>query len=172
MDGQIGVESSPGQGSTFWVNVSLPVGSSRSRSRLELPDLGGRRVLVVDDNAVNRQIAQRYLEAAGAKVELAAGGPEALALLSDAVLMRQPFAVAVLDLHMPGMNGMELAQAIRSHEAASGLPIVFWASYHDREALSQSRSLGATSFLVKPVPEEQFVQTVVRAIGTSPVRQS
>ena len=172
MDGQIGVESSPGQGSTFWVNVSLPVGSIRSRKRLELPDLGGRRALVVDDNAANRQIAQRYLEAAGAKAVLAASGYEALALLSDAALMRQPFAVAVLDLHMPGMNGMELAQAIRSHEAASGLPIVFWASYHDREALSESRSLGATSFLVKPVPEEQFVQTVVRAIGTSPVRQS
>jgi CheY-like chemotaxis protein/HPt (histidine-containing phosphotransfer) domain-containing protein len=139
---------------------------------LELPDLTSRRALVVDDNAANRQIAQRYLEAAGARVELAATGYEALALLSESVMARQPFDVTILDLHMPGMNGIELARAIRTNEAGSCLPIVFWASYHDREALSESRSLGASNFLVKPVPEDQFVQAVARAIGSWPARSS
>ena len=167
MGGEIGVQSVARRGSTFWFNVCLPIGTSTSRRKEDTPDLAGTRALVVDDNAANRQIARCYLEMAGAEVTEASSGPEALAFLSNSVSTREPYAVAVVDLHMPNMSGLDLAQAIRSHEGASHLPIVFWASHHDRETVSESRLLGASSFLVKPVPEDQFVLAVARAIGAS-----
>ena len=112
----------------WFVSVRIPERPGRPRERHGTPgspattrvvrpavaDLAGVRVLALDDNATNRTIVREQLSAGGLSVSIAADGPGALKALSAAALEERPFAVAVLDMHMPDMDGLMLARAIRA----------------------------------------------------------
>nr|WP_295106295.1 ATP-binding protein [uncultured Caulobacter sp.] len=122
MDGEIGVESTPGQGSTF--TARLPLAASQRPDAVggadEALDLAGVRVLVVDDNAINQTVARAILEAAGAVVATADDGQTALARLRV-----EDFDVVLMDVHMPCMDGGEAVRRIRAGEAGRvDLPVV------------------------------------------------
>jgi len=111
MGGEVGVESTKGVGSRFW--LTLPLGESEGDGLLE-EQLAGMRCLVVDDNDLNRRIFERQLGPWGVDVVSVPSGDRALAELVKAVAHERPFDVAVIDQHMPGMSGRELGRVVRA----------------------------------------------------------
>ncbi|MBL4848830.1 MAG: response regulator [Planctomycetes bacterium] len=160
MGGEIGVESVLGEGSTFWFSCSFAAGAPQLHSE---SDLEGRRILIVDDSATNRQIIGHYLEGWGVRVVSVASGSEALRHLLEAHDQGDPFEVALLDQKMPGLDGLALAKAIQTKPSLSGIQLVLvssvgqgWRAFGD---------LGICAHLVKPVRREQLSETLGRVIG-------
>lgn len=121
MGGEMGVESASGAGSTFWFTLGLV--RARAILRPALPSSAewqNQRALVVDDNATQREVLQRQLRGWGIFAAGAASGAEALAALRRAVMAGEAFDLALLDQHMPGMDGIELARRIRADPALKG----------------------------------------------------
>jgi CheY-like chemotaxis protein len=156
MGGEIGVRSSPGVGSSFWFALGLETGDEPAREEGALPgdedvrDTGryGLRVLVVDDNAVNRLVAQRLLECLGCSVVTAESGRESLE-----VLRGTSCDLVFMDCRMPGMDGFQATAAIRELEAESGrrVPVVAVtanALEGDRESCLEG---GMDDYVAKPI---------------------
>jgi PAS domain S-box-containing protein len=160
MGGTLWVESEEGRGSTFHVEIlareaAAPAGSERVEHD---PRLAGKRVLVVDDNATNREILTRLAQSWGMLVEALERPDEALA----GVRRGEPFDVAVLDMQMPDMDGLALAREIRRYRDASALPLLLLTSIG---RLAQAR--GAPEFaaqLTKPVKVWQLHEALVRVL--------
>ena len=165
MDGEIGVESSPGNGSTFWFTCRLPCQDEASHERQE-PDLSGSRVLVVDDNETNRTLLCEHLAALGIEHAAASGPEEALRVLAEHSRLNHPFSVAFLDMNMPGMNGVELARAIKADPEIDSVALILLGSSTamDGELLS---SVGFRCWLSKPIRQSQVTEYIERA--TAPV---
>jgi signal transduction histidine kinase/ActR/RegA family two-component response regulator len=122
MDGEVSVESAPGEGSTFAVRLALAAAEAPRAEAEEGPvvDLDGVRVLVVDDNAVNQMVARAILEAAGVSVATVSDGYTALARLRI-----EDFDVVLMDVHMPVMDGVEAVRRIRAGEGGRvDVPVV------------------------------------------------
>ena len=119
MGGEMGVNSTPGEGATFWFSLTLPLESSNGTNRVRsLGELNRARILVVDDNATNLEILKHQLEGWGSHVELVQGGAEAMELLHSDQLGH--FDLAILDYHMPGVTGLELVREMRDKPAYGG----------------------------------------------------
>jgi signal transduction histidine kinase/CheY-like chemotaxis protein len=153
MSGTIEVRSQPGKGSTFW--FTLPLAKATSTVPVEnTHDLVGVRTLVVDDNVTNRQIVRHQLESWGMKVDLAADGIEALSLMRKETV--NPYLVAVLDLQMPRMDGLELATRIKADLALSATHLLMMSSAGDRREHGP-RGAAFEAWLTKPVkPSDLF----------------
>lgn len=150
MDGQIGLESALGQGSTFRFTVWLTLQPTRA-TPVPRGSLAGRRVCIVDDNATNRRILEHYAFQWGLQSVTASDGYEALALLKGAAAQGEPFDVAILDLHMPRMNGLELAQSITSDPELTATSLVLLTSMGVRGQAEQAKQVGIAAYLTKPV---------------------
>jgi two-component system sensor histidine kinase/response regulator len=173
MDGTIGVESAPGQGSTFWFTARLLKQSTRAYDQPN-PDLllHRLRVLIVDDNATNRAILHHQLATWGMSDETAANSHEALAALHSAAASGAPFSVALLDMQMPEVDGLALAAAIKADPALVSTRLVLMTSVGwpiDNEML---RAAGVARCLSKPAKQSQLfdcLATVMCAASESAV---
>jgi CheY-like chemotaxis protein/HPt (histidine-containing phosphotransfer) domain-containing protein len=169
MGGTIAVESEQQKGSTF--RISLPVATAEVPTKIPLeeglPHLAGKRILVVDDNATNREIVTRHARSWGMEpvaVELPAA---ALELIEQG----EPFDVAVLDMMMPEMDGLALAGEIRQHRDESELPLLLLTSLG---RLPQLQSGGVFSAqLAKPLKASQLYNTLLQLLtmGASGVEE-
>jgi signal transduction histidine kinase/DNA-binding response OmpR family regulator len=157
MDGDMGVDSTPGNGSTFWFTVRLGrPAQSRARPAPIAQELRGTRVLIVDDNATNREILQNYAHAWGMREGVAADGEAALAALRDAAASGDPYALVILDMMMPGMDGIELARRIRGEPALDGSRLLMLTSMGMRGDGAEARNAGIGAYLNKPVRQSEL----------------
>ena len=151
MGGTIRVESSLGNGSRFIVSLHLAKSRALPREPLEPKALEGVRVLVVDDNQTNREILQQQLEGWHMRVTCARGGEEALELMAQAAGSGSFFALSILDMHMPRMNGLQLASAIQRQPALANTRLMMLTSTAFNLTDSERQASGILRFLNKPV---------------------
>jgi signal transduction histidine kinase/CheY-like chemotaxis protein/HPt (histidine-containing phosphotransfer) domain-containing protein len=155
MGGSIDVESSPGVGSTFWFTARFEASEVRPADS-EPQDLAGRRVLIVDDNETNRRILERDAAVWGMVAMTAASGEEALASLAGAHQAGTPFDLAILDMQMPGMDGLQLTQAVKARPELAAIRIVLLTSLGLRGHAAAAQAAGVAGYLTKPVRQAQL----------------
>jgi signal transduction histidine kinase/CheY-like chemotaxis protein len=166
MGGEIGLDSEPGQGSCFWFSLPLDAkGPQPSRP----PDLSGRRVLVVDDNDVNRDIIDRQLRAFGLNVQVYPDATSGFAALMAGAADHQPAHIALLDSQMPEIGGAELARMIRAEPVLASVKIIVASSQGVGSALSAGV---ADAILHKPLRQMALLDTMGRLLGLSGVDQT
>jgi signal transduction histidine kinase/CheY-like chemotaxis protein len=164
MQGRIWVVSAPDEGSAFHFTARL--GAASQPSLVEEPEfLEGRPVLVVDDNATNRRILTDVLERWGMRPAAAASGLEAISSVQRASEAGHPFALIVTDVHMPGMDGLELAEKLSQSRYRSGAMVLMLTSGERPGDLDRARRAGVSSYLLKPVRREELWDAIARALG-------
>jgi signal transduction histidine kinase/DNA-binding response OmpR family regulator/HPt (histidine-containing phosphotransfer) domain-containing protein len=168
MGGRIWAESQVGKGSVFYVSLRLALGSQVPGEEPAPPELlKGLKVLVVDDNATNRQMLRELLSAWGLLPVEASDGATALDKLGDARTLGGIFDLAILDSRLPGMSGMELAARIRALPAWSELPLVFLTSLGLPEGAPPVGSWPKVTALAKPVQQAELLEALLISQGRS-----
>jgi PAS domain S-box-containing protein len=174
MGGEIGFDSVPGRGSTFWFTLTLEKQTGVVAAVAPEPvSLEHVRVLVVDDNRTNREILQHQLTAWRMRHETAASGPEALACLGRATESGDPHQLVILDMQMPEMDGVAVARAIRENAKLRKTRIVILTSlaYHPAEA--ERQQLGIAAYLTKPVKQSRLLDCLATVMsGPDDARQT
>ncbi|MDE2371544.1 MAG: response regulator [Burkholderiales bacterium] len=160
MGGSIRVHSVVGEGAEFVFDLRLPRALAPVNSDATAASLRGLRILVVDDNPTNRYVLEQQLQGWGMRVDSAEGADEALQGLARAVQAGDPHRLAVLDMHMPGIDGMALAQAIRSRPELAATRLMMLSSTHanaDERARAQA---GILRYLTKPARRSDLMHAL------------
>jgi len=167
MGGEIGVESSPGAGSTFRFTVSMkkqrPGKAARELCRFEHPQ--SLRVLIVDDNENNRAVLRYQMDSWGIANDSAESGPLALEMLQEAKNEGKPYDIAILDMMMPDMDGMELAQAIKADSGLRDTKLLVLTSVGDYATPDKILEVGISASLNKPVRRSQLYNCLLALTG-------
>jgi signal transduction histidine kinase/CheY-like chemotaxis protein len=167
MGGGISVESSPGAGSTFTFLVTMHRAERRATVR-STPELKGRRVLVVDDDAIARESLSAMLSSWDMHVQTADSGASALTAIHSAAERAEPFDLVLMDWKMPGQNGVDVAEAIRITGGAMKPPIIVMVSAFGRaDVFAAAKRAGIEAFLVKPVDASVLLETMQSLFATS-----
>ncbi len=168
MGGAIGVRSRLLQGTTFWFSIPLETCDTPDTpyaGTLQTDFLRRRRILVVDDNAAQLRVLTTYLAHHGSRVESAASGAVALASLHEAVRRQEPFEFVLIDMHMPGMDGIELGRRIKSDPALAAVAMIALTSVGDRSADCNHNQSDFFGCLTKPVRTRHLFAALAHAGG-------
>ena len=182
MDGAIGAESEPGQGSTFWFEVPFARADAAETARPVMdgppaapatpaapapgPRLAGLHLLVVDDSAMNREVVERVLTLEGATASQAADGQQAVQILKA---RPAGFAAVLMDVRMPVMDGLTATRLIRDDLGLTGLPIIALTAGVMAEEQEAARAVGMNAFLAKPLDLEQMVALLLEWVAPRPL---
>ncbi|WP_127521419.1 PAS-domain containing protein [Mesorhizobium sp. Z1-4] len=164
MDGEISVESEEGRGSTFRISIELERAEQLEPERVVPVDVSGARVLIVDDNQINRSIYSEQMEAWGFDACAASGAVEGFKVLKAAADFNVGVDCIILDYQMPGMNGVEMARAMTQKPELADIPIIILTSVDHSLSGIAIKHTNIVTQLVKPVRSSQLLETVVAAI--------
>ncbi|RLJ38336.1 ATP-binding protein [Acidovorax sp. 106] len=176
MGGDTGVQSQPGQGSTFWFTARLQRAPATDWARdvltqplqttaLAPAHTAGLRVLVVDDNEVNRQVAKGLLEAGGLIVDMADHGAEAVETLTQA--SDNTYAAVLMDMQMPVMDGLSATRALRALPRFEALPIIAMTANASTADVERTRACGMNDHIAKPLLEAPLWHTLSRWLANA-----
>jgi len=160
LQGRIGVESVPGEGSRFWFEVDFAIGTLGEGETATRHLLGGRRGLVVDDNPLARSTLQSQLQALGARAEAVGGATAALELLRRAVADADPCAFALVDADMPAIDGLSLASAIKSDPALADTRVLMLTAVDAPIKRKTQQLVGFALQCAKPIRQSQLAATL------------
>jgi CheY-like chemotaxis protein len=167
MHGEIGIESSPNVGSTFWFTVEFSVASPSTIVEEKSASLEGQRILVVDDNATNRKVMFHLLKSWNMLVECVESAAAAIDALDQAATAQKPFAVVLLDHQMPSFDGLQLAGNITRNPSLSSPALILLSSSGERLTPAQLQEYGLAACDIKPVPAARLRTTILHALGKS-----
>ncbi|MGZ8421305.1 MAG: response regulator [Nitrospira sp.] len=156
MGGKVGVRSQLGQGTTFWCTATFQKQAVCPPAIVPSVELTGRRILIVDDNESNRTILHHLVSGWGMLDDQAHDAVEAMQKLNDAAANGTPYDVAVLDMLMPGKDGLQLAQEIKSHPQGAGVRLIVLTSLIQPGHAERARRAGFNAYLTKPVRHDQL----------------
>jgi len=165
MGGQIGVDTTADKGSTFWCTMDLekqPPGAHEPRPLAT--QFRGVPILAVDHSATCREIVEQQLRVWGFQCQTAPDGERALALLQTAAANGNPFRLAILDLHMPGMDGELLARAIKATPALQETTLVSLTYLADQVDAPRLQAAGFAERLTKPILQSQLYDAIQRVL--------
>jgi signal transduction histidine kinase/DNA-binding response OmpR family regulator len=173
MGGSLGVTSHVGAGSAFRVSLRLPLAESQSATPPPPRDLAGVRVMIVDDNPVNRRVLHEQVVQWGLRNGSVASGAEALVALRSAQTSGDPYQIAILDYQMPEMNGEMLGRAIKADLTLQATVLVLLTSVSQRMDTQRLTAAGFAAVLMKPVRTVQLMNALAtvwgaQALGISP----
>jgi signal transduction histidine kinase/CheY-like chemotaxis protein len=163
MGGEIGADSAPGEGATFWFTASFEKQERFVRTVPSSEGLVGLQVLIVDDQPANRTIVQHYVRGWGMRPECASSGAEALALINERG-GTDAFALALLDMQMPGMDGISLAQRIK-FDARLQMPLILLTSLSELNICKGERQRLFADCLTKPIAKLQLLNCLLSALA-------
>ncbi len=167
MGGTMGVHSTPGSGSVF--KFALPFGAAQgAESELDTQHpqsdfdaIAQTRVLVVEDHVTSRQVLQHMLHDAGLHVSGVEDGQQALTLLQESISSPHPFDVALVDIHMPQLDGISLGRVLRQDKQYQNLKLILMSASASAEDVRQAQKIGFQGFLAKPVRRAELRQMIV-----------
>ena len=168
MRGSIRVESVPGQGSTFIVDLHLPPARHPIKAVPHSSALAGARALVVDDNQTNRDILLQQLQGWHMEVHCVEGGPQALQEMGQAAHAGRPFELAILDMHMPGMDGLQLAQQIQLDPSLARTRLMMLSSTYANANEHTRAQAGILRYLNKPIRRADLQRAVIGVLAAAP----
>ena len=175
-EGEIGVDSIPGQGSTFWFTVRLGKGSGSHTSAYEhIPDfpsamlatINRTNILLAEDNLFNQQVATEFLENVGATVCVAKNGKEAMDLL-----LKEHFDCVLMDIQMPLMDGFEATRLIRANPVLAEIPVIAMTANASDEDRAQCLAAGMDDYISKPFKPHMLYATLAKWLSLQPQQMS
>jgi len=165
MDGDVWVESELNKGSIFHFTGWIGKAEEKRAGRFTSISVSGKKALIVDDNQRNLDILTHVLESAGMDVNALRNGEEVIPTLQKALAAKDFFDLAIIDIHMPGMSGYEVAKVIRGVKSSiQNFPIIALSSLMERDA-GKCRQAGFDGFLSKPIRRDKLFQMVERLLG-------
>ena len=157
MGGRIGLESAPGQGALIWFALPMDVHQSFSDADEGPTSLAGRRVLVVDDRATNREIVTSYMASSGALVEAVEDAAAAMNRLEVAIVAGRPFDLVIIDFIMEGCDGVELARRITATPSLEGVKMILLSSIAWSADIGDHAAAGIDRVLHKPIRRDEII---------------
>ncbi|MDH4056399.1 MAG: response regulator [Gammaproteobacteria bacterium] len=173
MDGDLTVESTPGKGSKFSFSLNMKKGAESEYLASSMPQfVAGSRILIVDDNETNREILEHQLTGWRAYTDSADSASDALKLLEAAVASGDSYGLAILDMHMPHCDGLQLARIIRDNPEFSELKLIILSSAATPATDEEMAELNVAGQLSKPIRQSQLYDSLVVVLGGEVVAQT